>query len=240
MSKGGEAGQQGDGGEAGEQAEQAKKDLDEAQEQLAERRQQAEMDLAREQIAKMQDGLKSLGEQQQSLLAETERLESLRSAQGRFTRPQIISVRDLGRAERGLEAESKALAEKVASAEVFHLALETIAARNGAGLPSGIERQETGESDATDRTRRRSAASINCSKPSNRPRNREERGSQAGRGGPAKCCRPGFDSRPGRGETAKIDAGGCERPIPTTGRRTRHNFRATSRPRVRSPKRRTR
>ncbi len=144
MSKGGDAGQQGDGDEAGDQAEQAKKDLDEAQQQLAERRQQAEMDLAREQIAKLQGGLKSLGEQQQSLLAETERLESLRSAQGLFTRPQIISVRDLGRAERGLESESKALAEKVASAEVFHLALETIGGEMGRAADR-IERQDTGE-----------------------------------------------------------------------------------------------
>jgi hypothetical protein len=103
------------------------------------------MDLAREQIAKMQEGLKSLGEQQQALLAETERLEGLRSTQGRFTRPQIISVRDLGRAQRGLEGESKVLAEKVVSAEVFHLALETIRGEMR-GAAEGIERQRTGES----------------------------------------------------------------------------------------------
>jgi hypothetical protein len=144
MGKSGQAGEQGDGDEAGEQAEQAQKDLDEAQEKLAERRQQAEMDLAREQIARMQDGLKSLQEQQQSLLAETQRLDELKIAQGRLSRSQIISVRDLARAERGLETECKSLAEKVASAEVFHLALESIAAQMGrAG--EAIEQQETGE-----------------------------------------------------------------------------------------------
>jgi hypothetical protein len=151
MSKGGQAGEQGDGGEASEQADQAQKDLDDAQEQLAERRRQAEMDLVREQIAKMQDALKSLHEQQQALLAETSRLEALRTQQGRFSRPQIISVRDLARAQRGLEGTSKALAEKVASAEVFHLALETIRAEMGkAG--EGMERQDTG--NATQRVER--------------------------------------------------------------------------------------
>ena len=144
MGKGGQAGQKGDGGEAGEQAEQAQKDLDDAQQKLAERRQEAELDLAREQIAKLQDGMKSLGEQQQSLLAETERLETLRAAQGRFSRSQLMSVRDLGRAQRNLESECKAMAEKVASAEVFHLALETTSSEMGqAGAE--IERQQTGQ-----------------------------------------------------------------------------------------------
>jgi hypothetical protein len=144
MSKASLSGGQGDGKEAEEQAEGAQKDLDESQQQLAERRQQAELDLAREQIARMQDGLKSLGEQQRALLAETERLEGLRQAQHRFTRPQIVSVRNLGRAERGLESETKAMAEKVASAEVFHLALETIRGEMG-GAAESIESQHTGQ-----------------------------------------------------------------------------------------------
>lgn len=144
MGKGGQAGQQGQGDEAGEQAEKAQKDLDEAQEQLAERRKQAEVDLAREQIARMQDGLKSLHEQQQALLGETMRLEGLRKSQGRFSRSQIISLRDLARAQRNLQGESKAIAEKVASAEVFHLALETVSEEMGrAG--AGMEAQQTDE-----------------------------------------------------------------------------------------------
>jgi hypothetical protein len=68
----------------------------------------------------------------------------LRKSQGRFTRPQIISVRDLGRAERGLAAETETIAEKVASAEVFHLALQNIGGEM-ADAAKAIESQNTGQ-----------------------------------------------------------------------------------------------
>ncbi len=123
MNRAGESGSRGDAGAAAEQAEKAERDLEEAQQQLAERRRQAEEDLAREQLARLQDGLKSLHERQKKLIEETARLENLRAAAGRFSRSQLSTVNDLARQQKSLETETSLLAEKLSLAEVINLAL---------------------------------------------------------------------------------------------------------------------
>jgi hypothetical protein len=123
MQQAGEAGQGGDAAAADEQAEQAEKDLEEAQQKLAERRRQAEDDLAQEQMARLEDSLKSLQERQKKLIQDTERLENLRASAGRFTRAQLSTVNDLARQQKSLEGETSILAEKLALAEVINLAL---------------------------------------------------------------------------------------------------------------------
>lgn len=121
------AGQKGEAGEAGDKAAAAERDLDEAQQQLAERRQQAEADLAREQLAKIEDALKGLHQRQGKIVADTVELQSERVRQGELTLGQTASVRDLAREQKLLRSETSSLAEKLAAAEVFHLALERIA-----------------------------------------------------------------------------------------------------------------
>ena len=118
------AGQQGDAAGAGDQAEQAQRDLEEAQQQLAERRRQAEEDLAREQMAQLEDSLKSLHERQEKMIGETDRVEKLRSAEGRLSRAQVSTVHELARQQKALERETSALQEKLALAEVIALALD--------------------------------------------------------------------------------------------------------------------
>ena len=118
---------------AGEQADQAEKDLEDAQQQLAERRTQAEEDLAREQMAKLEDALKSLQNAASKLIAETERLEKLRAADGQFTRAQASTVNDLARQQKSLQAETSLLAEKLSLTEVINLALDGAAQADDPG-----------------------------------------------------------------------------------------------------------
>jgi hypothetical protein len=124
MAQAGQQGEQGDAAGAQEAADAAQRDLDEAQQALAERRREAEVDLAIEQLAKIEDGLKALHVQQQEVIAETERLETIRQSVGKWTRGQLLSVRDLARQEDLLREETEAMAEKLSAAEVFSLALK--------------------------------------------------------------------------------------------------------------------
>jgi hypothetical protein len=126
MAQAGEAGGQQDAGGAADRAEQAEKDLEEAEAQLAQRRKQAEADLAIEQVGKLQDALKDLQGQQESLQQETLRLDELRTRQKQLTRAQLLSLRDVARNQRSLADEAAGLAEQLAQAEVFRLALELI------------------------------------------------------------------------------------------------------------------
>jgi hypothetical protein len=143
MEQSGQAGEQGDAGEAEQQAAGAEKDLEDAQQQLAERRQQAEADLAREQLAKLQDALKGLHGRQEKLNGETERLEKLHAAAGKFTRAQAATVHDVARQQKLLQTETALLAEKLALAEVIHMALDG-AAKQMARASLLLERERTG------------------------------------------------------------------------------------------------
>lgn len=143
MGGAGEQGQQGNAGGAAEQAEQAESDLDEAQQQLAQRRRQAEMDLAAEQLARMEDTLASMRQRQQQLINETKHYDELAEEHGRLTRSQLISVRDLSRQQRGLQQETEVQSENLGSAGAFELALGG-AAREMGRAADMLSRQETG------------------------------------------------------------------------------------------------
>ena len=124
MGQAGQAGEKGDAGQAGEQADEAKKDLDEAQAQLAQRRKQAEADLAQEQLARIEDTLKSLHARQGQVVAETGRLEQIREAKGHLSRGEAASLQELARNQNShCRAKARLLAEKISAAEVFRLAL---------------------------------------------------------------------------------------------------------------------
>lgn len=142
MKQAGEQGQQGAGEAAAEQAEAAQRDLDDAQQQLAEARRQAEQDLADEQLARLEDSLKSIEQRQAQTLTETRRYEEIRESQGDLTRAQWISVGDLVRQQQSLEAETRELAEKL-SAKAFQFSLAGVA-REMAAAAALLGRRQLG------------------------------------------------------------------------------------------------
>jgi hypothetical protein len=187
MRQAGEAGDQGDAAAAEQQAEHAEKDLEEAQQRLAERRRQAEEDLAREQMARLEDSLKSLHERQRKLIDETRRLEDLRSAAGRFSRAQLGTLHDLSRQQQSLEGETAELAEKLALAEVINLALEG-AAKQMTRAAELLARRDTGSSTQTSQETARArlaqllAAMEDKDKPAGKQGEQQEGGQGGGKG----------------------------------------------------------
>ncbi len=139
-----QSGEQGDGAAAEAKAAGAKKDLDDAQQELAERRRQAEQDLAQEQLSTMNDAIKSLAVRQRGALAETRRLRGLRNADGALTPAPLQSLRNLAKLQSGLQTETADLAEKVSAAEVFRLGLDSAAEQMG----RAHVRLEAGHTDA--------------------------------------------------------------------------------------------
>lgn len=119
----GDAGEAGQAQTAAERAEQAQQDLEEAQQALAQRRRQAEEDLAYEQLAKLEDQLRGLAGRQKTVVDETGRLGQLAEGAAGLSPGQAASVTELGRQERLLAEETDALAGTLTAAEVFALAL---------------------------------------------------------------------------------------------------------------------
>ena len=143
MQQAGQQGEQGDAAGANREAAQAERDLEEAQQQLAERRRQAEADLAMEQLAKIQDSLEALRLAQQGVVEETSRLTELEQSQGRLTRGQAASVRDLALEQSAIRSDTELLREKLSAAAAFRLALEG-AAQQMARAAEYLDRRELG------------------------------------------------------------------------------------------------
>lgn len=123
MGEAGQQGEQGQAGQAADAAERAQKDLDEAQQQLAQRRRQAEMDLAFEQLTRMAETLAGLRDQQRGVLEETTRLSELEASQGHLSRAQRISLNNLARRQQAIAEETANAGEQLSAAKVFQLAL---------------------------------------------------------------------------------------------------------------------
>ncbi|MBI1904388.1 MAG: hypothetical protein HYS13_25105 [Planctomycetia bacterium] len=135
---------QGDAGGAQQEGEQAQKDLEEAQQELAEARQQAEADLAFEELARLADALQGLLGRQQTVVDEIQRLEGIREKENKFTRGQLLSLRDLAAQESALHDETIDFAGKLEAAKVFAKAL-ALAARDLETAGALLDQQETGE-----------------------------------------------------------------------------------------------
>lgn len=144
MSQAGDKGQQGDAAAAANSADAAQRDLEEAQQELAKQREQAEADLAQEQLAKLEIALSSMHERQQGLLTETEHYEQLRKQKDRLTRAEALSVSDLARQEQSLADESQDLGKSLVSAEVFKFVLDS-AARDMTAASERLNARDTGE-----------------------------------------------------------------------------------------------
>jgi hypothetical protein len=183
MAQAGQQGEQGEAGAASDAAEAAEKDLDEAQQALAERRRQAEVDLAMEQLAKIEDGLRSMHQRQQEVVLETERLESLKRQNGKWTRGQTLSVRDLARQQTALHDETGELTKKLEAAEVFALALKG-AAREMFRAVELLEARDTGEvAQAAERNALRRFEQLLESLQPDKPEPGEQQKNAEGQGG---------------------------------------------------------
>ncbi len=139
-----EAGEQGDAAGAAEQAEAAEQDLQDAQQQLAEQRKKAEADLAQEQLARMEDTLNGLRQQQEKLLTETKHYDQLARDTGGLRRAQLLSLRDVAQGQRSLSGDVEALAGKLSKAGgAFELALKA-AARTMTQAAERLDDRDTG------------------------------------------------------------------------------------------------
>ena len=127
MDRAGQSAEKGDLSEADNNAAAAQKDLDDAQRQLAETRRKAEADLAHQQLARLEDALKGLIDIQTRNVADTVRLEQLRSADGELTRGQAQSVLDLAHQQQSLATDTDQLAAKLVGAETFQFVLQAAA-----------------------------------------------------------------------------------------------------------------
>ena len=119
----GESAEQGDQERANRESDLAEEDLANAQQQLEQQIKQAEQNLLDEQLARLEQALKGMVDQQRAIHDETVRLDDLQMENGTLTRGQLASLRTLAQQQRGLIAESGAFAEQIAAAEVFHLGL---------------------------------------------------------------------------------------------------------------------
>ena len=179
----------------GEQAEgeeeEALEDLKQAQQEVAEARKEAEEQLAMEQIAKMADALKSIGERQDKMVEETNRYEKARAENdGKLTLAQRTGVKELGRVQAGLKDEATELIDRLGEgAPVFGLTLKKAAE----GMENAAQRLQALKTDeATIRSEKLASARfqqlVDSLKP-DKARNggqKPQGGDQGGEGGQPK------------------------------------------------------
>ena len=143
MGEAGRSAGQGDNQQARQRADEVRKDLEKARRELASRRLQAQIELATEQLAGLEDALKHFHRQQKNVIDRTRQLDELRRAKGRLTRAQSAGLRNLARLQRSLQRETVGLAEKLVGAAVFNVALSG-AAREMGRAAAMLDRQQTG------------------------------------------------------------------------------------------------
>jgi len=161
----------------------AKSTLDEARRELAQRRQEAEADLAARQLAQLEDSVKALRGRQHRAGEETRRLDDLLRVQGHLTEGQAASLHQLAREQYALQEDAERLAQSVGQAGPFSWALETAGDRmaQAAGL---LGRRETG---AAAQTRQRDAlARLDLVLESLKPQPPEPEEKSSGGGGSGK------------------------------------------------------
>jgi hypothetical protein len=162
----------------------ASRQLEDAQRELAKERKKVEDELANEQLQKIADSITQVFEGQEKAIAELARLEGIRKTNGKWTRGEAASVRDLARVERGLKDQTGALAERISAAKVFVEALKQAMTRmeEAAGL---LDKRETAEPTALamDTARRRVKQLIDALKPDRQPQRQQAQQKQEGEEG---------------------------------------------------------
>jgi hypothetical protein len=112
------------GDEPDDVLQQAQEKLETARDKLKDAREDAEQELAREQIAKIVDRLKGLKERQDSALGESDRLRKEFLLNTKWTFPKIISLGELKGTQQGVAGETAFFKEKLKGARVFHTMLD--------------------------------------------------------------------------------------------------------------------
>jgi len=154
----GEACKQGESESALEQANDAETKLEEAERELDKERRKAQQDLFNEQMARLQQEIAGLAAREQAIIDTTAELDGRRAQQGgRLTRGQLASVGDVARHQRSLATDSVQLADRIAKAKSFALALRG-AVREMERAADGLDRGDT--SDATQRPERSALARL--------------------------------------------------------------------------------
>lgn len=95
-------------------------------------------------------------DREQAVIDETKRLDAIRQGAGKFTRAQLLALRDLTTVQRNLKEDTDRLVDKLTAAEVFAQALRG-AARNMQLAIDLLEQRETGSDaqQAAEQARRR-------------------------------------------------------------------------------------
>ena len=140
--------------EAAEEMQQVVDDIEQVERDLALEKRIAQEKLAVEQLEKIEDELKALLARQQSVIAETERLEAERLAKGSLSRAQLKSLRDLAETERALLTEAERMEKSLTVAEVFSLVLR----RTSRSLKLAVDRLGEKQTDAPTQALERDAA----------------------------------------------------------------------------------
>ena len=123
-------------------AEAAQEALRQARRQLAARRQQAQAELAMEQLVRLEDDLKHFRRRQQNILEETQRYAGLR-VRGEVTRAQLAGLRGLSRQQGSLRTETVQMGDKLACAGAFQLTLSRAGQSMGRAAAL-LNRRQTG------------------------------------------------------------------------------------------------
>jgi hypothetical protein len=154
-----------DGEDPEDAQEQALERLEQAQEKLEQARNDAEDELAREQLARIADQIKGLKERQDAAMEESERLHKEMLKAGRWPRALVGSLRNHGTAQADLGKEAAGLAEKLKGAPVFEMlmkkgaramdgAAQTVAQRVKKAVPLqeklALEKDELAEANRAD------------------------------------------------------------------------------------------
>ncbi|WP_010585127.1 hypothetical protein [Schlesneria paludicola] len=116
-----------DGEEMSQAMDEALEDLEQVERELVLEKRIAQERLAFEQLEKIEDELKSLRSRQETVLAETVRLDEARGERDSFSRGQLKTLKDLAETERSLHVAAEQMQQQMASAEVFSLVLKRLA-----------------------------------------------------------------------------------------------------------------
>ena len=110
-----------------EQTGEARRRLEEAQQQLVGAIAQVEEDLAREQLARVEQMIAGIVSRQKNVIAETQRLDAPRDSDGRLESSEQAALKNLAAEERLLADETDQLRPRFAAAAAFAFALENCA-----------------------------------------------------------------------------------------------------------------
>jgi hypothetical protein len=105
--------------EAGEDPEDIQEEAVQRLKDAKAKLEEAEEELAREQLARIADNIKGLKERQDAAVAESERIHKELQRQGRWTSGLLSSLKGSGKTQKGLQQEAESLKEKLKDAKVF-------------------------------------------------------------------------------------------------------------------------